>query len=59
MTRLSKQARRRNVSPRRPSIPGPKTGPKKDNLELGYKERQNGLAGDLGSQVFISKVKSQ
>lgn len=59
MTRLSKQARRRNVSPRRPSIPGPKTGPKKDNLKLGFKERVNGLDGELSSQVFISKVKSK
>lgn len=58
MTRLSKQARRRNVSPKRPSTPGPKTGPKKDNLDLGYKEKVNGLAGELGSQIFISKVKS-
>ncbi len=29
MTRLSKQFRRRMVSPKRPNIPGTKTGPKK------------------------------
>ncbi len=58
MTRLSKQARRRNVSPKRPRPAGPKTGPKKDNLELGYKERANGLQGDLSSQFFVGKIKT-
>ncbi len=43
MTRLSKQARRRKVSPRRPSLPGQKTGPKKDLLEKGYREHKNAL----------------
>lgn len=59
MTRLSKQERRRNISPKRPSPAGPKTGPKKDNLELGYKEHTNALsAEDQSSQFFIGKIKT-
>ncbi|MCH9632978.1 MAG: hypothetical protein S4CHLAM6_13270 [Chlamydiae bacterium] len=59
MTRLSKQARRRNISPKRPRPAGPKTGPKKDSLELGYKERTNALtAADQSSQFFIGKIKT-
>lgn len=54
MTRMSKQSQRRAVSPRRPSKPAKKTGPKKDNLPLGYKAHENALAG---SSVFIGKVK--
>ena len=57
MTRLSKQARRRSVSPKRPKLGGPKTGPKKDNLKLGFKERDNALSGDSAQQFFISKIK--
>lgn len=55
MTRLSKQERRRMISPKRPKVSGTKTGPKKDNLKLGYKEKLNAFSGD---QIFIAKIKS-
>ncbi len=55
MTRLSKQFRRRMVSPKRPPAPGKKTGPKKDNLKIGFKEHVNAAAEPL---FFIPKVKS-
>ena len=53
MTRLSKQARRRLVSPRRPSQPGKKTGPKRDNLPHGYKAHANALSGSVAQSIFI------
>ena len=43
MTRVSKQGRRRNMSPRRPRLGGVKTGPKKDQLEHGYRIHKNAL----------------
>ncbi|MCH9634711.1 MAG: hypothetical protein S4CHLAM7_14680 [Chlamydiae bacterium] len=55
MTRLSKQFRRRMVSPKRPSPPAKKTGAKKDLLEKGFKEHLN-VSG--APQVFIPKIKS-
>lgn len=58
MTRLSKQARRRSVSPKRPKRSGPKTGPKKDNLKLGFKEHANALSSEQSTQYFIGKVKT-
>jgi len=56
MTRVSKQGERRAIAKRRPRPPAPKTGPKKDNLELGYKPHANALEGDLAKQAFIPKV---
>ena len=56
MTRMSKPAERRAISPRRPSIAGPKTGSLKDNLPLGYKEAQNALQGNFSSYGFIPKM---
>lgn len=56
MTRLSKQFRRRMVSPKRPNVPGEKTGPKKDKLSKGFKEHAN--AASVDSQCFIPKIKS-
>ncbi len=56
MTRLSKQARKRMVSPKRPKTPGPATGPKKDNLPKGFKEHAN--AAPQEASVFIPKIKS-
>lgn len=53
MTRMSKQARRRAVSPRRPRLNGPKTGPKKDNLPRGFKEHDNALS----AEGFIPKIR--
>jgi hypothetical protein len=57
MTRLSKQARRRAVSPRRPSVPGQKTGPKRDNLPLGFKAHENAVSGDVAQAVFIPVIR--
>ena len=56
MTRTSKQEERRNQSPRKPKRPGPKTGPKKDNLKLGFKEHLNVLSEM--KEGFIPKIKS-
>lgn len=56
MTRLSKQARRRAVSPRRPKPAGLATGPKKDNLPKGFKEHSN--AAPAEATAFIPKIKS-
>jgi hypothetical protein len=57
MTRMSKQGKRRNTSPRRPRITGEKTGPKKDALTQGYKEKINALEGEVAKTVFIPKIK--
>jgi len=56
MTRMSKQSRKRAVSPRKPSPPSIKTGPKRDSLELGYKIHTNAVIGDTTSNRFIPKV---
>ena len=55
MTRMSKQEKRRAVSPRRPRLPGIKTGPKKDELPKGYREHANALEGAEGR--FGGKVR--
>lgn len=58
MTRMSKVGEKRNVSPRRPRLPGPKTGPKKDNNPKGFREHPNAAQGtSLENQIFIPKVK--
>ena len=57
MVRISKQEERRNVSPRRPRPPSPKTGPKKDKLEGGYKLQANAIEGTLAQALFIPKIK--
>jgi hypothetical protein len=57
MTRLSKQARRRAVSPRRPNLPGQKTGPKRDNLPQGYKAHENAVSGEVAKSVFIPVIR--
>jgi len=56
MTRMSKQGERRAVSPRRPRPPSPKTGPKRDNLEFGYKKHENAMSGESMPTRFIPKV---
>lgn len=58
MVRMSKKGERRNQSPRkrRPNLDA-KTGPKKDNLSLGYKAKENAIEGDLSTQLFIPKIK--
>lgn len=52
MVRISKKAERKAQSPRRPSIAGEKTGPKKDNLPKGFREHTN--CGD--TERFIPKI---
>lgn len=54
MTRLSKQQRRRMVSPKRRREPGEKTGPKKDNLPKGFRVHDNACAE---ATCFIAKIK--
>jgi len=56
MTRMSKPAKRRAVSPRKRRHAGPKTGPKTDNLPKGFREHANAISGDLANQVFIPKI---
>lgn len=57
MVRISKQAKKRAVSHRRPAPPAKKTGPKKDNLPQGYKPHANAIEGDLAQNLFIPKIK--
>ncbi|ADI38399.1 putative uncharacterized protein [Waddlia chondrophila 2032/99] len=58
MVRISKQNERRNRSPRKrhPNLDA-KTGSKKDELPLGYKERANAVEGDLSAKLYIPKIK--
>lgn len=55
MTRMSKQAKRRAISPRKPKLPGKKTGPKKDQLESGYKPAENAFSGEFAGYGFFAK----
>lgn len=57
MVRISKQNRKRNVSPRRPHKPGIKTGAKKDALPEGFRVHPNAIDGNLAQTLFIPKVK--
>lgn len=57
MVRISKIKQRRAVSPRKRRAPSPKTGPLKDQLPKGYKERENALTGDYAMEAYIPKVK--
>ncbi len=57
MTRLGKQEERRHQNPKKRKPPTySKTGPKKDNLEKGYKEHANALTDTL---AFIPKIKKK
>lgn len=57
MTRLSKKARRRAQSPRKCKDPFPKTGPKKDKLDKGFKELDNGFNGTaLAGKAYFGKI---
>lgn len=58
MTRLSKQARKRSQSPKRPKLRGKPTGPKKDKLEMGYKEKTNSISGAFAATCYIPKIKT-
>ena len=57
MSRVSKQAQRRAVSPRRPRPPAKKTGPKEDKLPKGFREHENALDGELAAKAFIPKIR--
>lgn len=57
MTRISKKAQRRAVSPRKRRQPGQTTGPKKDNLAEGYKVHENAFSGESTVPTFIPKIK--
>lgn len=56
MTRMSKQSRKRAVSPRKPRPPSIKSGRKRDSLEFGHRVHTNALVGDLSSNRFIPKI---
>ncbi|MDN3504221.1 MAG: hypothetical protein P0S95_01435 [Rhabdochlamydiaceae bacterium] len=55
MVRISKQGKRRAVSPYKTKYPAAKTGSKKDNLAKGYKEHAN--VSPLSANTFIPKIK--
>ncbi|MGC1877899.1 MAG: hypothetical protein WA347_05885 [Rhabdochlamydiaceae bacterium] len=57
MVRISKQAKKRAVSRRRPAPPAKKTGPRKDALPQGFKLHANALEGNLATTLFIPKIK--
>lgn len=57
MVRISKQAERRSKFPRKHRNPSEKTGPKKDNLNDGFKGHDNAVEGDLSKTMFIPKIK--
>jgi hypothetical protein len=55
MTRMSKQSKRRALSPRAPKLAGKKTGAKKDKLAQGFKAKTNAFEGELASYGFFPK----
>lgn len=56
MTRMKKKAERRAICPRKlKCVFAEKSGPKKDNLEQGYRIHENGVQV---KNVFIPKVKN-
>jgi len=56
MVRISKQSERRAKCPHRPRPPAPKTGPKKDKLDKGYKEHISVIEDvQLAQKIFIPK----
>lgn len=57
MTRMSKQGERRAVSHRRRRPIAPKTGPKRDRLEFGYRPHENGLTVASIADRFIPKIR--
>lgn len=57
MVRISKQAQKRNTSPRRPKLARTKTGPKKDNLPKGFKPAVSAVEGEAAKKMFIPKIK--
>lgn len=57
MTRISKQAEKRSISPRRTRKPSKKTGPLQDKIPGGYKPHLNAVEGNIAAQVFIPKIR--
>ena len=57
MVRISKQEERRQRNPKKRKAPAKKTGPKKDNLAIGYKPHANCLEGTTALSFFIPKIK--
>ena len=58
MVRISKQEERRHRCPHKHRPPSPKSGPKKDNLPLGYKAHASSLEdAQIAQRTFISKIK--
>lgn len=58
MTRMSKQGKRRNQCPKKRKPPlSVKTGPKKDALELGFKEHYNAVTDEQNLSAFIGRIK--
>ncbi len=58
MTRIGKKQERRHSSPRKRHYPAAKTGPLKDNLPLGYGEKENCAKEAKQPLTFIPKIKS-
>lgn len=56
MVRISKQGERRSRSHRKHRAPSPQSGPKKDNLQKGFKPHLNALEGEVANTIFIGKV---
>ncbi len=58
MTRMSKQMKRRAVSPRKRHLSlNEKTGPKKDQLAEGYKKHINAISEPSIDRSFIPRIK--
>ncbi len=57
MVRISKQEERRQRSPKKHKAPAKKTGPKEENLNLGYKPHANAVQGVQAGSFFIPKIK--
>lgn len=57
MVRLSKQQRKRNVSPRKPKLPG--HAPKKKSIEQFAKVHKNTIKGALQDRIFIPFIKNK
>ncbi len=56
MTRISKKSRLKNC-PRKHKAAATKTGSKKDNLSLGYREHGNAVEGDAALGIFVGKAR--
>lgn len=57
MVRLSKQQRKRGVSPRKPKLPG--HAPKKKSIQQFAKVHKNTIAGALQDRIFFPFIKGK